>query len=143
MKHIFIGIDGTANAAFYDTLYGNVYHMNLSLDFKNKGDGGSQFFIYFSGVGATSEKYFGTLGRLFGQGIDEIILQAYVNLVSNYEDGDNIYVFGFSRGAVAARALTGMISYSGLVRYDHSPMIQPAWQYFIGNADKAGDYGRK
>jgi uncharacterized protein (DUF2235 family) len=83
MKHIFIGIDGTANAAFYDTLYGNVYHMNLSLDFKNKGDGGSQFFIYFSGVGATSEKYFGTLGRLFGQGIDEIILQAYVNLVSN------------------------------------------------------------
>jgi hypothetical protein len=143
MKHIFIGIDGTANAAFYDTLYGNVYHMNLSLDFKNKGDGGSQFFIYFSGVGATSEKYFGTLGRLFGQGIDEIILQAYVNLVSNYEDGDKIYVFGFSRGAVAARALTGMISYSGLVRYDHSPMIQPAWQYFIGNADKAGDYERK
>jgi uncharacterized protein (DUF2235 family) len=140
MKHIFIGIDGTANAAFYDTIYGNVYRMNLALDFKNKKDNCPQIFIYFSGVGATAEKYLGVLGRAFGQGIDEIILQAYVNLVSNYEDGDRIYVFGFSRGAVAARALTGMISYSGLVRYDCSPHIQQAWNYFIGNKEKAGAY---
>jgi hypothetical protein len=143
MKHIFIGIDGTANAAFYDTMYGNVYRMNLSLDSKSKSDNSPQIFIYFSGVGATSQRWLGLLGKAFGQGIDEIILQAYVNLVANYEEGDKIYVFGFSRGAVAARALTGMISHSGLVRYDHSPEIQKAWHYFVGNKDKAGDYETK
>ena len=80
------------------------------------------------------------MGRAFGQGIDEIILQAYVNLVANYEAGDKIYVFGFSRGAVAARALTGMISHSGLVRYDSSPYIQRAWHRFVRNEKKAGDF---
>jgi uncharacterized protein (DUF2235 family) len=142
MKHIFIGIDGTANAAFYDTMYGNVYRMNLSLDSKSK-SGSPQIFIYFSGVGATSQKWLGLLGKAFGQGIDEIVLQAYVNLVANYEEGDKIYVFGFSRGSVAARALTGMISFSGLVRYDRSPEIQKAWHYFVGNDDKVGDYVTK
>jgi len=142
MKHIFIGIDGTANAAFYDTFYGNVYQMNLSTAFWNTKDNCPQIFIYFSGVGATAKKYFGTLGKAFGQGIDEIILQAYINLVSNYEEGDKIYVFGFSRGAVAARALTGMISRSGLVRYQHSSKIREAWHYFVNSedVDKYGTY---
>lgn len=140
MKHIFIGIDGTANAAFYDTFYGNVYQMNLSTSFWNKTDQCPQIFIYFSGVGATAKKYFGALGKAFGQGIDEIILQAYINLVSNYEEGDKIYVFGFSRGAVAARALTGMISKSGLIAYQHSSKIRQAWHYFLDNDEEFGTY---
>ena len=143
MKHIFIGIDGTANAAFYDTMYGNVYRMNLSLNSKSKNGGDPQIFIYFSGVGATSQKWLGLLGKAFGQGIDEIILQAYVNLVANYEAGDKIYVFGFSRGAVAARALTGMISHSGLVRYDSSPYIQRAWHHFVRNRTRRRLRGRR
>jgi uncharacterized protein (DUF2235 family) len=138
VKRIFIGIDGTSNSAFFDKFYSNVYRMNLALAFKSK-DGSPQLFIYFSGVGTSSYKYLGWLGKAFGEGIDELILQAYVNLVSNYEAGDKIYVFGFSRGAVAARALTGLISKSGLVRYECSPSIAPAWQYFIGDK-QAGNY---
>ena len=49
----------------------------------------------------------------------------------NYEAGDKIYVFGFSRGAVAAHALTGLISHSGLLRYDNLSQTKEAWQYFI------------
>jgi uncharacterized protein (DUF2235 family) len=138
VKRIFIGIDGTSNSAFFDRFYSNVYRMNLALAFNNK-DGSPQLFIYFSGVGTASYKWLGLLGKAFGEGIDALILQAYVNLVANYEAGDKIYVFGFSRGAVAARALTGMISKSGLVRYECSPSIAAAWQYFIGD-DLAGNY---
>jgi uncharacterized protein (DUF2235 family) len=138
MKRIFIGIDGTSNSAFYDKFYSNVYRMNLALAFNNK-DKSPQLFIYFSGVGTSSYKYLGLLGKAFGEGIDELILQAYVNLVANYEAGDKIYVFGFSRGSVAARALTGLISKSGLVRYECSPSIAAAWQYFNGDS-RAGNY---
>src|ERR1700722_12047947 len=122
MKRIFIGIDGTANSAFFDKFYSNVYRINLALQFRAK-DGSPQLFFYFSGVGTASYKWLGLLGKAFGEGIDALILQAYVNLVSNYEPDDKIYVFGFSRGAVAARALTGLISRSGLVRYECSPLI--------------------
>jgi hypothetical protein len=132
MKHIFIGIDGTSQSAFYDKFHSNVYRMDLSLAFKDR-EQNPQLFIYFSGVGASGFHYFGLWGRAFGQGIDEIILQAYVNLVCNYEPGDKIYIFGFSRGAVAARALSGLISRSGLVRYDSSPMIESAWRYFVSD----------
>ena len=138
MKRIFIGIDGTSNSAFYDKFYSNVYRMNLALAFNNR-DGSPQMFYYFSGVGTASYKWLGWLGKAFGQGIDELILQAYVNIVSNYEPGDKIYVFGFSRGAVAARALAGLISRSGLVRYECSPSLEDAWWYFLGDK-KAGNY---
>ena len=139
MKRIFIGIDGTSQAAFYDKYYSNVYRTDLALAFNNR-DGSPQLFIYFSGVGAACRKYLGLTGKAFGQGIDEIILQAYVNLVTNYESGDKIYIFGFSRGAVAARALTGLISYSGLLRYEYSEHVAAAWYYFVGDDERAGSY---
>ena len=135
MKRFFIGIDGTSDAAFYDRFYSNVYRTDLALAFDKK----DQLFIYFSGVGVATYKYLGLFGKLFGQGIDEIVLQAYVTLVSNYEAGDKIYVFGFSRGAVAARALTGLISRSGLLRHEWSHRIQAAWHYFLED-DRAGNY---
>lgn len=140
MKRLFIGIDGTSNAAFYDLFYSNVYRMNLALAFKNKDDDSPQTYFYLSGVGATGYKYLGLFGKVFGQGLDELILQAYVNLVTNYEPGDKIYVFGFSRGAVAARALAGLISRSGLVKYEFSPSIAAAWYYFLGDTKRAGNY---
>jgi len=139
MKRIFIGIDGTSNSAFFDKFYSNVYRMNLALHFRDK-DGSPQLFFYFSGVGTASYKYLGLLGKAFGEGLDALILQAYVNIVTNYEPGDKIYVFGFSRGAVAARALTGLISRSGLIRYECSPSIAAAWRYFIGDSSHAENY---
>ncbi len=137
-KGWFIGIDGTSNAAFYDIFSSNVYRMNLALAFKTK-HGSPQTFFYLSGVGTASYKYLNLFGKAFGQGIDELILQAYVNLVTNFEPGDKIYIFGFSRGAVAARALAGLISTAGLVRYECSPSIAAAWNYFLGDP-RAGNY---
>jgi uncharacterized protein (DUF2235 family) len=55
-------------------------------------------------------------GLVLGYGIKENIEEAYTWLSRNYQKGDRIYVFGFSRGAYTARALTGMLHTVGLLR---------------------------
>lgn len=52
----------------------------------------------------------------FGKGIDQFIIAAYEWLVETFESGDEIFVFGFSRGAYTARSLSGFISRSGLIK---------------------------
>lgn len=51
-----------------------------------------------------------------GWGINEMIRDAYAQLCQNYQPGDLIYLFGFSRGAYAVRSVVGMINHLGLVR---------------------------
>src|SRR5437660_129806 len=138
MKHILLGIDGTWRAAFQDTFQSNVYRMNLSLNFRDK-EKNPQIFVYSSGVG-TAGASSRLPGGALGEGLDAIILQAYINLVANYQSAeetgdkdDKIYIFGFSRGAFAARALSGFISYAGLLKANSSSLIEDAWRYFVGN----------
>jgi len=54
-------------------------------------------------------------GLVAGHGIQDNIEEAYTWLSRNYQKGDRIYVFGFSRGAYTARALTGMLDTVGLL----------------------------
>src|SRR5262249_2185497 len=53
-------------------------------------------------------------GGAFGLGLSRKIREGYKQLVDTYEDGDAVYVFGFSRGAYTARSLVGMIRNCGL-----------------------------
>jgi uncharacterized protein (DUF2235 family) len=53
-----------------------------------------------------------------GYGLDDDILSAYSWLCANYQDGDQIFLFGFSRGAYTARAIGGMINLIGLLGAD-------------------------
>lgn len=77
---------------------------------------------YDKGVG-TDEKG-GFLGRwkerliggAFGEGLSKNVRQAYEFLVQNYDDNDEIYLFGFSRGAYTARSVAGLIIRCGLLR---------------------------
>ncbi|WP_234789983.1 DUF2235 domain-containing protein [Mycolicibacterium fortuitum] len=55
-------------------------------------------------------------GLVAGYGIRDDIEQAYSWLSTNYQRGDRLFVFGFSRGAYTARALTGMLRTVGLLR---------------------------
>lgn len=55
-------------------------------------------------------------GGAFGAGLDKHILDGYHHLVDVYNDGDEVYLLGFSRGAYSARSLVGMIRNCGLVR---------------------------
>ena len=57
------------------------------------------------------------LGELcFGDGIDETLAELYSWLVEQHDDGDRLFLFGFSRGAFTVRALAGMIHVCGLLK---------------------------
>lgn len=62
-------------------------------------------------------------GGAFGVGVSDNVRQAYDWLVENYNDRDELYVFGFSRGAFTARSLVGLIAKCGLV-YRGAPIPQ-------------------
>lgn len=55
------------------------------------------------------------LGLAFGYGLDDNVLKAYEFLIDHYEAGDDIYLFGFSRGAYTARVLAALIHNVGLL----------------------------
>jgi uncharacterized protein (DUF2235 family) len=54
-------------------------------------------------------------GLATGYGLDDNVLAAYEFLVNNYEQGDDVYLFGFSRGAYTVRVLAGLVHKIGLV----------------------------
>lgn len=91
-------------------------------------DGTRQVTCYFEGVGVPGDG--GFLKRLdhklsggaMGFGLDDRIAEAYEALARAYHPGDQVHVFGFSRGAYTARSLAGLIRNSGLPR-DPSPAL--------------------
>ncbi|MGB3508581.1 MAG: DUF2235 domain-containing protein [Microcoleaceae cyanobacterium] len=75
-------------------------------------DGTPQILFYDAGIGTENQKL---LGGAAGAGIDTNIRDGYRFLCLNYVPGDEIYMFGFSRGAYTVRSLAGMIYCSGLL----------------------------
>jgi uncharacterized protein (DUF2235 family) len=67
------------------------------------------------------------LGGIFGEGLEDQIVDTYLRLAFNYEAGDEIYVFGFSRGAFCARSFAGLIGSAGIVSRMHA---EKAWDAF-------------
>lgn len=68
---------------------------------------------YDGGVGT---EWFNRLrGGAFGVGLSRNIREGYKFLSDTYELGDDVFVFGFSRGAYTARSLVGMIRNCGLL----------------------------
>jgi uncharacterized protein (DUF2235 family) len=72
---------------------------------------------YDEGVG--TQWYDQFVGGAIGTGLELNIVQGYEFLAKNYEDGDQVYVLGFSRGAYTARSLVGMVRNCGLILPKH------------------------
>lgn len=72
-----------------------------------------------------------------GYGLDDNILDAYQFLSTHYEPGDNIYLFGFSRGAYTIRALAGLLHLIGLLHPDQMNISA----YAIAAYKKASEEG--
>jgi len=89
-----------------------------------------QLVYYDEGIGAAEKGLNKVIAGMVGLGIDENIKQAYRFLCSNYEPGDKIYLFGFSRGAYTARSIAGMVRNCGILRRDHSDMIPEAFNIY-------------
>lgn len=108
-------------------------------------DGVPQLVFYDEGIGTDSNKL---LGGVTGLGIDRNIEDAYRFLSLNYDAGDEIYLFGFSRGAYTVRSLAGMIYCSGLLRRPSVTRTHEAYELYrdrgVKPRDKdAVDYRRK
>jgi uncharacterized protein (DUF2235 family) len=114
MKRLIVLSDGTGNsaAALAKT---NVWRTYQALDLSQ----GDQLAQYDDGVGTSSMKPLAILGGAFGWGLKRNVLHLYKFLCRNYEPGDEIHAFGFSRGAFTIRLLMGLVLKQGLVR-DHS-----------------------
>lgn len=79
-------------------------------------DGTTQITFYDEGVGTSWGQK--VIGGITGLGLSANLLDSYRFLANNYQEGDEIYIFGFSRGAYTSRSLCGLISLIGLVTKD-------------------------
>lgn len=113
MKRLVVCCDGTWKRAD-DVNVSNIEKIARAVN-TSPIDGPQQVVHYSSGVGTGATLAERMLGGALGLGLDEAILGAYRFLALNYEQGDEIYIFGFSRGAYTARSLAGMISSVGLL----------------------------
>jgi len=104
-KTLAVFLDGTWNVVGDNT---NVWRLK-SLCAPQSADGARQLAYYERGVS-------GLFGGVFGDGIDAIIQKAYQWLVDHYDNGDDIFIFGFSRGAYTARSLGGFVAKCGLLQ---------------------------
>ncbi len=117
-KRLVICCDGTWNRPDSDHVT-NIEKIarTVATDLGRTG-GVQQLVLYLAGVGAGSYLVDRLLGGAFGFGLFANIRSAYRFLALNYEPGDEIFVFGFSRGAYTARSLVGMIGRVGLLTRD-------------------------
>jgi len=99
-------------------------------------DGVAQIVFYHEGIGSDSFKF---LGGITGLGIDRTIQDAYRFLCLNYDSGDEIYLFGFSRGAYTVRSLAGMIYCSGLLDRPHITKASEAYKLYRNRDIKPKD----
>lgn len=107
MKRIALFLDGTWNTFDDNT---NVWRLKSLCD----STASDQLVYYSRGVGTSfGEK---VRGGVEGYGIDREIVDAYSWLTEFFVSGDEIYIFGFSRGAYTARSLSGLIAKCGVLK---------------------------
>lgn len=99
-------------------------------------DGVPQIVFYDEGIGVESNKI---VGGVTGLGIDKNIQDAYRFLSFNYDSGDEIYLFGFSRGAYTVRSLAGMIYCSGLLSRRYITKASEAYELYRDRGLKPND----
>ncbi|MBA4743513.1 MAG: DUF2235 domain-containing protein [Azoarcus sp.] len=90
-------------------------------------DGVKQHVFYDWGIGSYHDS---AIAGATGRGIHKNILDGYRYIVQNYEEGDRIFLFGFSRGAYTVRALCGLINNCGIVRRPDARLIAQAWHIY-------------
>ncbi len=81
-------------------------------------------------------------GLVFGGGIYENIAEAYTFLIRHYRAGDRIWLFGFSRGAFTARAVSGIVNLFGIVRPSAETLLPTILRAYFADPDRRGAEGR-
>ena len=141
-KRLVFCFDGTWNKLVPD-LATNVVLTAASVERVDK-DGTTQIIHYDEGVGTSDLD--AARGGMFGTGLIENVREAYRFLVFNYDPGDEIYVFGFSRGAFSARTFVGFLRHVGPLHRLHVGRIDEAIKLYENRAqgkEGSGDAMRR
>lgn len=133
-RNLVVCIDGTSNQfSIKNTNVVELYHRLIRDE--------NQLTFYISGIGTyatPSWKSWKYIMQIINNKIDlaiawrfqPILLSAYRWLSENYQKGDQIYLFGFSRGAYQIRALAAMIDSVGLLRKGNLDQIPFAYELY-------------
>ncbi len=143
MANLIVCCDGTWNTEDQTDGNGlpiptNVAKLHNALD-RTPGNGQKSY--YHPGVGTYSSWIANKWGGITGAGLIENVKSAYRWIARNYQPGDQIFLFGFSRGAYTARATAGMIARGGLVNLAAFDTSEASIRSVIGAVFKADTAG--
>jgi uncharacterized protein (DUF2235 family) len=133
MKRIAIFCDGTWNTPdkMEDGKYCQTNVVKLAGALAAASDDGTlQILYYDNGVGSEGNILKQVFDGATGTGISEKILQAYRFIINNYKPGDELYLFGFSRGAFTVRSLSGLIRNSGILQIENMDKVPKAYKIY-------------
>ena len=141
-KNVVICCDGTANEfAKNNTNVVKLYSTLIQ-------DSNQQVSYYHPGLGTMepagalttfSRKMTKILGMAIGYGLNNDIRDAYVFLMRNFQAGDRLFLFGFSRGAYTVRGVAALLRMYGLIRPGNEPLVPYAIRMMLGIQRSAGD----
>ena len=143
-KKIFVFCDGTGNE-FMDSHKSPSGNSNVVKLYTTLRVTDHQVAYYHPGVGTLGDpnirnralRFWSKVkGLAFGAGFKANVLDAYKYLMEVYNDGDEIYLFGFSRGAYTARSLAGMLHGYGLLCRGNEGHLLYAWNMFVRAVQK-------
>jgi uncharacterized protein (DUF2235 family) len=134
-RNIVVCCDGTGNE--YGSANSNVVKLYWTLSAQER-----QIAYYHPGVGTmgarnaltTVGKWWTQVrGLAFGYGFSDNIADVYSFLMRDFNTGDQIFIFGFSRGAYTARALCGLLHMFGLLTPGNEALIPYALRLYKSN----------
>jgi uncharacterized protein (DUF2235 family) len=126
MKRLAFCFDGTWNRL--DAAHATNVVITAEIILPYGSNGIVQAIFYDEGVG--TRKFEKIVGGLFGSGMVENLGDAYRFLIFNYTPGDEIFIFGFSRGAFTARSFAGLLATCGILRRRDAAKVTEAIQLY-------------
>lgn len=134
MKRIVICCDGTWNSSDKENSLTNVRKL-WEFVRPHDGQGHRQMPLYFPGLGVSAlERLQGGLGW----GLSQNVREAYHECVARFDPGDELFLFGFSRGAYTARSVAGLIRNSGMLKRAHLDQLDAAYELYRRRGERTG-----
>ncbi|KXX80203.1 hypothetical protein MMYC01_204251 [Madurella mycetomatis] len=144
-RKIVLCFDGTGNKFHGDESDSNILKIFRMLDRTASDQSGIGTYVVSNNLSRT-----GTVARIkswymkakdsaVGSSFDQHVVGGYRFLMRFYNPGDEIYFFGFSRGAYIARFLAEMIDYVGLLSHGNEEMVSFAWKAFSNWQSRQGN----
>lgn len=92
-----------------------------------------QVVFYQSGIGSGDLPFQKAITGGLGRGLDADVTQCYEFITNNYEPGDELFFFGFSRGAFTARSVAGLVSNVGVLSSRNMVIFPELWKAYRNN----------